>query len=110
MADFRIEKDSLGPVEVPAGAYFGAQTERARQNFPVSGRRGQGRGAEGDEPAGDLRAGNPAEPVARATVLVHRSIDPERVPFDSKEQAVGKAGEQLGSSAALHHWICFGLP
>jgi fumarate hydratase class II len=32
-----MEKDSLGEVEVPAGAYYGAQTERARRNFPVSG-------------------------------------------------------------------------
>src|SRR6185503_6631760 len=39
MADTRIEKDSLGPVEVPANAYYGAQTERARRNFPVSGLR-----------------------------------------------------------------------
>jgi fumarate hydratase class II len=39
MADTRIEKDSLGEVEVPAAAYFGAQTERARRNFPVSGLR-----------------------------------------------------------------------
>ncbi len=39
MADTRIEKDSLGPVEVPARAYYGAQTERARRNFPVSGLR-----------------------------------------------------------------------
>ncbi len=37
MANTRIEKDSLGEVEVPAEAYYGAQTERARQNFPVSG-------------------------------------------------------------------------
>ncbi|HEX5718118.1 MAG TPA: class II fumarate hydratase [Thermoanaerobaculia bacterium] len=37
MPDTRIEKDSLGEVEVPAGAYYGAQTERARRNFPVSG-------------------------------------------------------------------------
>ena len=37
MADTRIEKDSLGEIEVPAVAYFGAQTERARRNFPVSG-------------------------------------------------------------------------
>ena len=36
MTDTRIEKDSLGEVEVPATAYYGAQTERARQNFPVS--------------------------------------------------------------------------
>jgi fumarate hydratase class II len=39
MSETRIEKDSLGPVEVPADAYYGAQTERARQNFPVSGLR-----------------------------------------------------------------------
>jgi fumarate hydratase class II len=39
MTETRIEKDSLGEVEVPAGAYYGAQTERARQNFPVSGLR-----------------------------------------------------------------------
>ncbi len=37
MSETRIEKDSLGGVEVPASAYYGAQTERARQNFPVSG-------------------------------------------------------------------------
>ncbi|HKH47767.1 MAG TPA: class II fumarate hydratase [Thermoanaerobaculia bacterium] len=37
MSDTRIEKDSLGEIEVPAGAYYGAQTERARRNFPVSG-------------------------------------------------------------------------
>ncbi len=35
----RVETDSLGPVKVPASAYFGAQTERARRNFPVSGLR-----------------------------------------------------------------------
>ena len=37
MPDMRIEKDSLGEIEVPAGAYYGAQTERAHRNFPVSG-------------------------------------------------------------------------
>jgi fumarate hydratase, class II len=37
MADTRIEKDSLGEIEVPAGAYYGAQTERAHRNFPISG-------------------------------------------------------------------------
>src|SRR5260370_38671015 len=39
MAETRIEKDSLGEVEVPASAYYGAQTERARRNFPISGLR-----------------------------------------------------------------------
>jgi fumarate hydratase class II len=39
MTDTRIEKDSLGEIEVPATAYHGAQTERAFRNFPVSGLR-----------------------------------------------------------------------
>jgi fumarate hydratase class II len=39
MTDTRIERDSLGGIEVPAKAYYGAQTERARLNFPVSGLR-----------------------------------------------------------------------
>ncbi|MGB7123601.1 MAG: aspartate ammonia-lyase [Thermoplasmata archaeon] len=33
----RVEKDSLGPREVPDDAYWGIQTLRARENFPVSG-------------------------------------------------------------------------
>ena len=39
MSDFRKEKDSLGFVEVPAKAYYGAQTARAVENFPISGMR-----------------------------------------------------------------------
>ena len=37
MAEFRIEKDSMGEVKVPAQAYYGAQTQRAVENFPISG-------------------------------------------------------------------------
>ena len=37
--DSRIESDSLGKVEVPATALYGAQTQRAAENFPVSGLR-----------------------------------------------------------------------
>lgn len=33
----RIEKDTMGTVEVPEGAYYGAQTQRAVNNFPISG-------------------------------------------------------------------------
>src|SRR5919201_6906354 len=32
----RIERDSMGEVKVPESAYYGASTERARQNFPIS--------------------------------------------------------------------------
>ena len=34
---FRIERDPLGEVQVPADAYYGAQTQRAVENFPISG-------------------------------------------------------------------------
>ena len=36
MSDFRTETDSLGPVQVPSSALYGAQTQRARDNFPIS--------------------------------------------------------------------------
>ncbi len=36
---YRIEHDSMGEVRVPAGAKWGAQTQRAVENFPVSGQR-----------------------------------------------------------------------
>jgi fumarate hydratase, class II len=36
-ADFRVERDSMGELEVPASALWGAQTQRAVNNFPISG-------------------------------------------------------------------------
>ena len=37
-ASFRTERDSMGELQVPADALWGAQTQRAVQNFPISGR------------------------------------------------------------------------
>ncbi|MCX5718916.1 MAG: class II fumarate hydratase [Nitrospirae bacterium] len=37
MQEYRIEKDSLGEIKVPKDAYWGAQTQRAIENFPISG-------------------------------------------------------------------------
>ena len=37
MTQHRVERDSLGEVRVPASAWYGAQTQRAVENFPVSG-------------------------------------------------------------------------
>jgi fumarate hydratase class II len=36
--EYRIEKDTMGEVKVPADKYWGAQTERSRNNFRI-GRR-----------------------------------------------------------------------
>src|SRR5690606_29648473 len=38
---FRIEKDTMGPVEVPADKYWGAQTQRSINNFKIGGIRNQ---------------------------------------------------------------------
>src|SRR4051812_6814366 len=37
MTEFRTERDSMGEVRVPKNAYYGAQTRRAVENFPISG-------------------------------------------------------------------------
>src|SRR5207253_7286988 len=37
MTDYRVEKDFLGELKVPKDAYWGAQTQRAIENFPISG-------------------------------------------------------------------------
>jgi len=39
MPEYRIEKDTMGEVRVPEKAYFGAQSQRAAENLPVSGER-----------------------------------------------------------------------
>src|SRR5438270_4355839 len=36
MSSFRSEKDSMGEMQVPADAYYGASTARAVENFPIS--------------------------------------------------------------------------
>ncbi len=41
MTEFRTEHDTLGEVKVPATALYGAQTQRARENFRISGYRPQ---------------------------------------------------------------------
>ena len=36
MKEYRIENDSMGELKVPSSSYYGAQTMRAIQNFPIS--------------------------------------------------------------------------
>ena len=63
---FRIEHDSMGEVRVPADARWGAQTQRAVENFPISGRT--------DRPGADRRArvdqgGRPRRSTAGCKVI-----------------------------------------
>jgi len=39
MTDYRQETDSMGTVRVPASAHYGSQTQRAKDNFPISGQK-----------------------------------------------------------------------
>jgi len=62
MEETRREKDFLGEVDVPAGAYYGAQTWRAVGNFPISGLRA---------PAVFNRA---CAQIKKAAALVHKEL------------------------------------
>ena len=35
--DYRIEKDTMGEIKVPADKYWGAQTQRSKENFLIGG-------------------------------------------------------------------------
>jgi aspartate ammonia-lyase len=70
--DFRIERDTLGEVRVPGTAYYGAQTQRAVENFPISG----------------LRA--PAALVT-ATVMVKRAAAEANMRLGRLPRRIGRA-------------------
>jgi aspartate ammonia-lyase len=68
----RVERDPLGEVQVPAAAYYGAQTQRAVENFPISG----------------LTA--PA-PLVTATVLVKQACARANAALGRLDSAVAEA-------------------
>ncbi len=81
---FRTERDPLGEVQVPADAYYGAQTQRAVDNFPISG----------------LRA---PDDLITATILVKKAAaeanaDLARLKPDVAAAIVRAADEILGGS------------
>ena len=86
----RTERDSLGPVEVPADAYWGAQTQRAVGNFPVSG----------------LRA-HPALIRAYCMVKLAAARTNCRLSkLDSKlSAAIERACEEVLAGALLDQWV-----
>ena len=69
---FRTERDPLGQFQVPADAYYGIQTARAVENFPISG----------------LRA--PADLVS-ATVLIKKAAAQANIALNRLERRVGDA-------------------
>ena len=96
---FRIEHDSMGELQVPADALWGAQTQRAVQNFPVSGRpmpRGfiralglvKAAAAEANADL-DLLPGPLAKAVTRAALEVAEGSHDDQFPIDIYQTGSG---------------------
>jgi fumarate hydratase, class II len=89
MTDTRTETDSFGPIEVPASAYWGAQTQRSIENFPF--------GAEERMPIGIVHA---LALVKQAAARVNRNhgLDPklaDAIEAAAAEVAAGKLDDQF---------------
>jgi fumarate hydratase class II len=89
MSNTRTETDSLGPVEVPANAYWGAQTQRSIENFPF--------GESERMPIGIVRA---LALVKHAAARVNRAhgLDPEladTIEAAATEVVAGKLDDQF---------------
>jgi len=67
----RLEKDSLGPKEVPFDAYYGVETARAVENFPISGIK-------------------PLPEFVRATVLVKKAAAEANASVGLLDQKIGR--------------------
>ncbi|MFA5679501.1 MAG: class II fumarate hydratase FumC [Pseudomonas sp.] len=89
MTDTRLERDSMGELAVPADALYGAQTQRAINNFPVSGRR------------------MPA-PFVRALLLAKAAAARANVALEqisaAQGEAIGTAVEQLLGCDFMTHF------
>ena len=81
---YRTEHDSMGEVRVPADRYWGAQTERSRQNFPI----GAGR-----EPMPEeiIRA---FAVLKMAAAMANRELKPEKMTAE-KCGAIRQAAEEI---------------
>ena len=102
MTGTRIEHDSMGDVEVPADALWGAQTQRAVDNFPVSGER-IGRDLIGAV-HGDIQPFDGVERRDRQAQRSRRGFGLRRRP-DAREvgeAATGQRGQEVRHGAPLN--------
>ena len=94
VGQFRIEHDSLGEVQVPADAMWGPQTQRAVENFPISGSRIERRAHPGARPDQGAR---PRASTRRSGVLA-TPTSPTRSPQAADEVADGRRGRRSSRS------------
>ena len=125
----RTETDSLGPVEVPSNQYYGAQTKRALDNFPISGIRFPRRFLEAlglvkwsaaleNEARGTLESNLTSAIAAAAEEVIEGKLD-EHFPLDVYQtgsgtstnmnanevisnRAIESLGGEMGSKAPVH--------
>ncbi|MBQ3707649.1 MAG: class II fumarate hydratase [Clostridia bacterium] len=91
--DYRIEHDSMGEVKVPADKYWGAQTERSHENFPI------GVGIE-TMPAEIIRAFGI---LKAAAAKANHTLRPEKMT-DEKLAAVTEAAGEVASGKLNEHF------
>ena len=117
---FRVEKDSMGELRVPVDALWGAQTQRAVENFPVSGRRmprafiralalGKQAAAEANGRLGLL-----AQPLARAIAVaageVAAGANDAHFPVDVFQTGSGTSSNMNANEVIAHLAARAGTP
>ena len=112
MTDKRIESDSMGELEVPADALWGAQTQRAVENFPISGQpmppaflRSLGRVklacARANESL-ELMSGDVADAIAEAAQKVIDGDVTDHFPIDVYQTGSGTSTNMNANEVIAH--------
>ena len=91
--EYRIEHDSMGQVRVPADRYWGAQTERSRNNFPI------GVGLE-TMPREIIYAFGI---LKKAAAMANHTLRPEKMT-EEKRNAISQAAEEVAQGKLNDHF------
>ena len=90
MSKYRIEKDSMGEIQVPKDALYGAQTQRANDNFQISGIKF---GREFIEALGTIK---------KAAAITNMELD---LLDEKKSIAIQKAAQEVIDGTHDHHFV-----
>ncbi|WP_243043078.1 class II fumarate hydratase [Dyella sedimenti] len=112
MSQFRIEHDSMGELKVPADALYGAQTQRAVDNFPISGLRLprafiralgliKAAGADANFLLGHLKK-TQAHAIRRAALAVAAGQHDEQFPIDVFQTGSGTSTNMNANEVIAH--------
>jgi fumarate hydratase class II len=104
MPDYRVEHDSMGEVRVPADASWGAQTQRAVENFPISGRRIHGRliRALGLIKAEAARVNKVDKAIAAAAEEIADGKHDDQFPIDTFQTGSGTSSNMNANEVIAH--------